>query len=96
MKLTMVKNDNGSVSIYIDGEMYDWHKAPDSVPSTVYAVQAHPKHTEIENFDLTNKIFSDPPSYVEDIVETWKLAKKAYEAELAAFKELNADTDLDG
>ena len=84
MRLTMAKNSDGGMSVYINGEMYDSTKVPTTVPAKVHAVQVYTTYTEVENLDLTNEVFADPPSYVHDLVLAWQEAKEAYEAAQAA------------
>ena len=79
MRLTMTNNGDGTMSVYVNGEMFNCNKVPSTVPAKVSAVQVYTTYTEVENLDLTVEVFSDPPSYVHELVEAWQEAKKAEE-----------------
>ena len=90
MRLTMTRNGNSGMSVYINGEMFDCPEVPTTVPAKVYAVQVYTTYVEVENLDLTNEVFADPPSYVHDLVLAWQEAKEAHEAADAAHEAADA------
>lgn len=80
MRLTMTKNLDGGMSVYVNGEMFDSPKVPSTVPAKVSAVQVYTTYTEVENLDLTNEVFADPPSYVHELLQAWQVEKDKHEA----------------
>jgi hypothetical protein len=75
MRLTFIKDEQNGHSVSVNNEGYQI-QVPESVPAKVYAVQVYTTYTEVENFDLTNETFADPPSYVQNLVQAWQQAKE--------------------
>ena len=84
MRLTFIRNELEGHVVSVNGEGYTIAEVPDTVPLKVSAVQVYTTYTEVENLDLTNDVFADPPSYVHDLVLAWQEAKEAHEAADAA------------
>lgn len=81
MRLTFILDEQHGHTVSVNGEGYQIETIPVSVPSKVYAVQVYTTYTEVENLDMTNEVFADPPSYVHDLVLAWQEAKDKHEEE---------------
>lgn len=81
MRMTFIRDEISGHQVIVNGVMREIAAVPQEVPSGVYAVQVYTTYTEVENGDLTNDVFAEPPSYVQSLVAAWEAAEPIPEPE---------------